>query len=151
MADIQVTWTGPGMRMVGDVAGGPSIILDSGHPEYGTHSGPAPMELILLGLAGCTAMDVVSIMDKKRQPMTNLQVKVEAERADKHPKVYTKIHLEYIAYGKGISETAFVRSIELSEQRYCSVSAMLSKTAEITTSHRIVEEPNPSTPGTMPA
>ena len=150
MANVQVTWTGPGMRMVGDVAGGPAIILDSGHPEYGTHSGPAPMELILLGLAGCTAMDVVSIMDKKRQPMTNLQVKVEAERADSHPKVYTKIHLEYIAYGTGISEKAFARAIELSEKRYCSVNAMLSKTAEVSTTYRIVEKPNPNTPGAIP-
>lgn len=150
MADIQVTWTGPGMRMIGDVEGGPAIILDSGHPEYGNHTGPSPMELILLGLAGCTAMDVVSIMDKKRQPMTNLQVKVQAERAEAHPKVYTKIQLEYIAYGQGISESALARAIELSERTYCSVNAMLSKTAEITTSYRIVEEPNPHVPGTIP-
>ena len=109
------------------------------------------MELVLLGLAGCTSMDVVSIMDKKRQPMTNLQVKVEAERADSHPKVYTKIHLEYIAYGTGISEQAFARAIQLSEERYCSVNAMLSKTAEVTTTYRIVEAPNPSTPGTISA
>ena len=150
MANVQVTWTGPGMRMVGDVVGGPSVIIDSSHPEYGLGSGPSPMELVLLGLAGCTSMDVVSIMDKKRQPMTNLQVKVEAERADEHPKVYTKIHLEYIAYGTDISEKALARAIELSEERYCSVNAMLSKTAEVTTTYRIVEAPNPSTPGTIP-
>lgn len=151
MANVQVTWTGPGLRMVGDVIGGPSVIIDSSHPEYGTHSGPAPMELVLLGLASCTAMDVISIMEKKRQPMTNLQVKVEAERAESHPKVYTKIHLEYIAYGTGISETALARAIELSEGRYCSVSAMLSKTAEVTTTYRIVEAPNPGTPGAISA
>lgn len=149
MANVQVTWTGPGMRMVGDVEGGASILIDSSHPEYGLGSGPSPMELLLLGLAGCTSMDVVSIMDKKRQPMTNLQVKVAAERADEHPKVYTKIHLEYIAYGTGISEKALARAIQLSEERYCSVNAMLSKTAEVTTTYRIVEAPNPSTPGTI--
>ena len=99
MAKVQVTWTGPGMRMVGDVEGGPAIIIDSDHPEYGLGTGPSPMELVLLGLAGCTAMDVVSIMAKKREPMTNLQVKVKAEQADDYPKVYTKIHLEYVAYG----------------------------------------------------
>ncbi len=149
MTNVQVTWMGPGMRMVGDVEGGPAIILDSSHPEYGTHSGPSPMELLLLGLAGCTAMDVISIMAKKRQPMTNLQVKVQGERAETHPKIWTKIHLEYIAYGQGISETALARAIELSESTYCSVNAMLSKAAEITTSYRIVETPNPGVPGTI--
>jgi len=137
------------MRMVGDVEGGPAIILDSSSPEYGTHSGPSPMELLLLGLAGCTAMDVISIMAKKRQPMTNLQIKVQGERADTHPRIWTKIHLEYIAYGQGVSETALVRAIELSESTYCSVHAMLSKAAEITTSYRIVETANPGTPGTI--
>ena len=117
--------------------------------EYGTHSGPSPMELVIIGLAGCTAMDVVSIMDKKRQPMTNLQVKVEAERAENHPKVYTKIHLEYIAYGTGISEKALARAIELSETRYCSVQAMLNKTAVMTNNYRIVEQANPTTPGKL--
>ena len=151
MANVQVTWTGPGMRLVGDVEGGPSILLDSSHPEYGTHSGPGPMELLLLGLAGCTAMDVISIMAKKRQPMTNLQVKVQGERAETHPKIWTKIHLEYIAYGEGISESALARAIELSESTYCSVNTMLSKAAEITTSYRIVEAAHPSTPGAINA
>jgi len=135
--------------MVGDVEGGPAIILDSNHPEYGTHSGPSPMELLLLGLAGCTAMDVVSIMAKKRQPMTNLQIRVQGERADTHPKIWTKIHLEYIAYGEGISETALARAIELSESTYCSVHAMLGKAAEITTSYRLVADAHPSTPGAI--
>ncbi len=151
MANVQVTWTGPGMRMVGDVEGGPAILLDSSSPEYGTHSGPSPMELLLLGLAGCTAMDVISIMAKKRQPMTNLQVKVQGERADTHPKIWTKIHLEYIAYGQGINETALARAIELSESTYCSANAMLSKAAEITHSYRIVETANPNTPGAINA
>jgi putative redox protein len=89
-------------------------------------------------------------MAKKRQPMTNLQVKVEAERAETHPKVYTKIHLEYIAYGAGVSATALARAIELSETTYCSVSAMLRNSATITSSYRIVAEPNPSVPGELP-
>ncbi|MBN2002328.1 MAG: OsmC family protein [Anaerolineae bacterium] len=149
MAKVQVTWIGPGMRMVGDVEDGPSMIIDSNHPEYGMSSGPTPMELLLLGLAGCTAMDVISIMEKKRQPMTNLQIKVEAERSEEHPKIYTKIHLEYIAYGVGLKENALAQAIELSESKYCSVSAMLSKAAEITTTYRIVETANPGTPGAI--
>ncbi len=149
MSKIQVTWVGPGMRMLGDVEEGPSIVIDSNHPEYGTHSGPTPMELLLLGLGGCTAMDVISIMEKKRQPMTSLQIKVEAERSEEHPKIYTKINLEYIAYGTGIKESALAQAINLSESKYCSVNAMLSKAAEITTSYRIVETPAPGTPGAI--
>ena len=151
MANVQVTWTGPGMRLIGDVEDGPSIIVDADHPEYGNHTGPSPMDLILLGLAGCTAMDVISIMVKKREPMTNIQVKVQAEQADTHPMVYTKIQLEYIAYGSGIKEKSFARAIKLSEDRYCSVNAMLSKTAEITTTYRIEETTNPNIPGALPS
>lgn len=148
MTKAQVTWAGPGMLLVGETDSSPAIIIDSSG-EFGTHSGPSPMEFVILGLAGCTAMDVVSIMDKKRQPMTNLQVKVEADRAETHPKVYTKIHLEYIAYGTGISEKALSRAIELSEKRYCSVQAMLQKSAEITNNYRIVEQANPYKPGKL--
>lgn len=149
MTKAQVTWTGPGMRFVGETDTSPAIIIDS-YGEYGTHSGPAPMELVLIGLAGCTAMDVVSIMEKKREPMTNLQIKIDADRAENHPKVYTKIHLEFIAYGTGISEKSLSRAIELSEKRYCSVQAMLTKTAEITSNFRIVEQANPTKPGKLP-
>lgn len=145
----QVTWTGPGLRMIGEANDGPALVLDS-TGVYGTRSGLSPMELVLVGLAGCTAMDVASIMAKKRQPLTNLQVKVEAERADQHPKVYTKIHIEYIAYGEGIDEQALARAIALSEDKYCSVQAMLRHSAEITSSYRIESGPNPTTPGPLP-
>lgn len=150
MSKAQVTWIGPGMRLVGEANGSPGIVLDSSGPPYGTHTGPTSMELILIGLAGCTGMDVISIMAKKRQPLKSLQVKVEAERADEHPRVYTKIHVTYIAYGEGVEAKALARSIELSETRYCSVSAMLSKTAEITNSYEIVDAPAPTTPGELP-
>ncbi|MCJ7548130.1 MAG: OsmC family protein [Anaerolineae bacterium] len=143
----QVTWTGPGYRMVGETAEGPAIVLDSKGGTYGTHSGLTPMELVLVGLAGCTAMDVVSIMAKKRQPMTNMQVKVDAENADQHPMVFTKIHITYVAYGSGIDEKALARAIRLSEERYCSVQAMLKSSAEISSSFEIAESVNPTTPG----
>lgn len=145
----QVTWTGPGLRLVGETEDSPAIVVDSRGDVYGTHTGPTAMELVLIGLASCTAMDVISIMDKKRQPLTNLQVKADAERAEEHPRVFTKIHLEYIAYGHGIEEKALVRAIELSEEKYCSVHGMLKKSVEFTRSHRIVEEPNPTTPGAI--
>ncbi len=143
----QVTWTGPGYRMVGETGEGPAIVVDSKGGTFGTHSGLTPMELVLVALAGCTAMDVVSIMAKKRQPMTNIQVKVEAENADRHPKVFTRIHINYVAYGSGIDEKALARSIRLSEERYCSVQAMLKSSAEISSSFEIVEQVNPTAPG----
>jgi putative redox protein len=92
-------------------------------------------------------MDVVSILAKKRQPVTNLQVKVDAERAEEHPKVYTKLHLTYVAYGEGIDEKALSRAIQLSEDRYCSVQAMLKPTAEISSSYEIVSAVGPTDPG----
>ena len=116
MSEALLTWTGPGMRMVGEVNGSPGVVIDSRGGTYGTHTGPTPMELVLLGLAGCTGMDVISILEKMRQPMTNLQVRVSAERADSHPKVYT----------------------------------MLRESAEITNSYRIIDEPGPYEPGTLP-
>lgn len=145
-----MTWAGPGLRLVGETPEGPAIVVDSAGGTYGTHTGLTPVELVLVGLAGCTAMDVISIMDKKRQPLTNLQVKVEAEQANEHPKVFTKVHLEYTAFGDGIDEQALARAIELSEEKYCSVQGMIKHTAEITHSYRIVEGPNPTRPGSLP-
>ncbi|MFL7794796.1 MAG: OsmC family protein [Anaerolineae bacterium] len=136
----QVTWVGPGLRLVGEGGHGPAIVVDHALPEEDRQEGgPRPMELLLVGLAGCTSMDVVSILQKKRQPFTGLQTKVTAERAEEHPKVYTKIHVEYVVTGKGVKAEAVERAIELSETKYCSAMAMLRQTAEITTSYRIVE------------
>ena len=140
-SEAQVTWVGPGLRLVGE-ASGPAIVLDHALPEEGERqeTGPRPLRLLLVGLAGCTAMDVVSILKKKRQPFTGLQVRVTAERADEHPRVYTRIGLEYVVTGRGVDPRAVERAIELSETKYCSASAMLSKAVEITHSYRIVEE-----------
>jgi putative redox protein len=91
----------------------------------------SPMELVLLGLCGCTASDVVGILRKKREPFTALEVRVEAERADGHPAVYTSIHLTYLVRGQ-VSEKAMEDAVRLSKEKYCSVSAMLEKTAKIT-------------------
>jgi putative redox protein len=126
--------------MVGE-ADGPAIVVDHALPdEDREETGPTPMRLLLVGLCGCTGMDVISIMKKKRQPFTGLQVKATAERAEEHPKVYTQIHLEFVVTGEGVDPGAVERAIELSETRYCSALAMLAKTAEITSSYRIVEE-----------
>ncbi len=137
----QVTWVGPGLRLVGEGGQGPAIVIDHVLTEEDRREGgPQPMELLLIGLAGCTAMDVVSILQKKRQPFTGLQTKVTAERAEEHPKVYTQIHVEFVVTGKGVKPEAVARAIELSETKYCPATAMLRRAAEITTSYRIVEE-----------
>lgn len=136
----QITWVGPGLRLMGE-GGGPAIVVDHVLPgEEREETGPRPMQLLLIGLAGCTGMDVISIMQKKRQPFTGFQVEVTAERADEHPKLYTQIHLEYVVQGVGVDPKAVERSIELSQTKYCPASAMLSKAAEITTSYRIIED-----------
>ena len=137
----QVTWVGPGLRLVGEGGHGPAIVLDHVLPDEGRQEGgPRPMELLLIGLAGCTSMDVISVLQKKRQPITGLEIKVTAERAEEHPKVYTAIHVEYVVKGKGVKPEAVERAIELSETKYCSATAMLRQAAAITTSYRIVEE-----------
>ena len=135
----QVTWVGPGLRLVAE-GGGPAIVVDHTMPgEDREETGPRPMQLLLMGLCGCTGMDVVSILQKKRQSFTRLQVNATAERAGEHPRVYTQIHLEFVVTGDGVDPAAVERSIELSETKYCSATAMLEKTAEITTSFRIEE------------
>ena len=91
------------------------------------------------GTGGCTAYDVVLILKRGRHDVRGCELRLQAERADKDPKVFTRIHMHFVVSGRGLSAAAVARAIELSHQRYCSASAMLGKTAEITTSHEIVE------------
>ena len=99
----------------------------------------SPMELLLLGMAGCTGYDVVAILEKKRQPLKNLRVKVRGKRADDYPMVYTDIEIEYSFWGSKISKKAVEQAIELSETKYCSASVMLGKTAKITSNYKIFD------------
>ncbi len=99
----------------------------------------SPMELLLMGMAGCTVYDIISIMEKKRQPLKNLQVKVRGKRANDYPMVYTDIELEYLFWGQKLSKKAVEQAIELSETKYCSASVMLGKTAKITSSYKIFD------------
>jgi putative redox protein len=98
------------------------------------------MELLLIGLAGCTAYDVVSILEKKRQAVTGLEVSAHAERADDPPRVYTAIEVEYVVRGRNVKPKAVEDAIQLSKEKYCSASIMLEKTARISTSYRIEVE-----------
>jgi putative redox protein len=129
------------LRLVGEDPGGHTVVMDHVMPdEDREETGMRPVHLILVGMMGCTSMDLVSILEKKRQAVTGMEVKATAERATEHPRVYTRIHLEYIVRGKDVSPSAVARAIELSQTKYCPGAAMISKTAEITTSYRIEGE-----------
>lgn len=119
---------------------GHSVVLD-GPPEAGGQNlGIRPMEMVLLGLGGCTAFDVVDILRKKREQVTGCVVEIEAERAEDVPKIFTKIHVRYIVTGKNIKEESVKRAVELSAEKYCSVSIMLGKTAHMTHDYQVINE-----------
>jgi putative redox protein len=135
MAKASISWVN-GMQFVAESGSGHGVVVDASIDNGGHNAGARPMEFLLIGLLGCTAMDVISILKKKRQPVQDLKVFATAEQATDDPHYFTKIHLEFVAYGD-VAEQALARSIELSEERYCSAAATLRGKAEITTSYRI--------------
>ena len=138
--DVKVTWKGR-LGFTASAAGsGFSLPLDGKADAGGDEDGFRPMELIALGLAGCTAMDVISILNKKRQDLTDFEVKVHAERAEEHPKVFTRATIEYLVTGHGVAEAAVTRSIELSATRYCPAQAMLGQVLPIDLKYLIYED-----------
>ena len=119
------------MSFVGESGSGHSVVMD-GAPEVGGRNlGIRPMEMLLLGLGGCSSFDVVLILQKSKQAVTDCEVLIEAERAEKDPKVFTKIHLHFIVKGHNLAPDKVERAINLSAEKYCSASIMLGKTAEI--------------------
>ena len=136
--NISVNWV-DGMLMVGKSHSGHSITMD-GPPEIGGDNlGVRPMEMLLLGVAGCTMLDVVTSLKKMRQDLTNCETKLSAERADEHPKVYTDIHIQFIVKGQDLDPKKVEKAITLSAEKYCSASIMLGRTASITHDFEIVE------------
>jgi putative redox protein len=124
------------MQFVAESGSGHAIVVDTSPEAGGRNSGARPMELLLMGLLGCTGMDVIGILKKKRQPVRDLKIFATGEQAPDHPHYFTKIHLEYVAYGN-VEETALARAIQLSEEKYCSASATLRGKTEITSSYRV--------------
>ncbi len=116
-----------------------TLPLGGAPEEGGDADGFRPMELVLIGLASCTAMDVISILKKKRQDVTGFEVKAHGERAAEHPKKFTAITLEYVVRGRSVDPAAVARSIELSETKYCSAMATLAPGVKITHTHRVLE------------
>lgn len=116
------------------------VHLDTKAPAGEVSRGASPMELLMISLAGCTAMDVVSILRKKRQNLTGFEIRIHGDRATDHPKVFTDFELEYVVRGVDIDPAAVERSIQLSTENYCSAHAMLEKAAHIRTRYTIIEE-----------
>jgi putative redox protein len=132
--DAKVTWH-KGLTFTGTADSGYQLPLGGKKAAGGEEDGFLPMELFAIGLAGCTGMDVISILEKMRQTITDFEVKVHAERVNEHPKVFSNIFIEYLISGKNVDINAVEKAVQLSEEKYCPGQAILSKTANI--SHKI--------------
>ena len=119
------------MSFIGESASGHSVVMDGAEADGGRNLGIRPMEMLLLGMGGCTAFDVILILKKARQEVTDCIIELEASRADDIPKVFTKIHAHYVVTGRNLSEKHVANAVQLSAEKYCSASLMLGKTATI--------------------
>jgi len=136
--NISVNWV-DGLLMVGKSDSGHTITMDGPPESGGENLGVRPMEMLLLGVAGCTMIDVVTTLKKMRQDLSHLETKINAERATDHPKVFTDIHIQFILKGKNLDEKKVDKAITLSAEKYCSASIMLGETATITHDFEVVE------------
>lgn len=128
------------MSFVGESESGHSVVMDGPPDSGGRNLGVRPMEMVLLGMGGCTAFDTVLILQRQRQSITDCHVELSAERADKVPKVFTKIHVHYIVKGKNLDEKKVARAVEMTAEKYCSVSIMLAKSVDVTHDYEVIEE-----------
>ena len=127
------------MSFVGESASGHSVVMDGPPESGGRNLGVRPMEMLLLGLGGCSSFDVVMILQRGKQDLVDCEVEIEAIRADTEPKVFTKIHMHFIVKGNDLSEAKVKRAIDLSAEKYCSASIILGKTADVTHDFEIIE------------
>lgn len=138
--ECTIHWTpSTGMGFVAETGSGHVLHMDGAVDGGGRNLAPRPMETVLAGTGGCTAYDVVLILKRGRHDVRGCQLKLDAERATQDPKVFTKIHMHFVVSGRGLPPDAVARAIELSHEKYCSASAMLARTAAITTSFELVE------------
>ena len=135
----RVKWV-EGMAFMAEASSGHGLIMDGSPDIGGRNLGPRPMEMLLMGAGGCTSIDVVMILQKSRQNVTDCEVTLEASRADDNPKVFTRIHMHFIVKGRNLKPEVVDRAIKLSAEKYCSATIMLAKTAEITHDFEIVED-----------
>ena len=135
--DVRVKWV-EDRTFVGQTAGGHQLVLGTAHGEA-PKPGPSPMELVLIGTGGCSAYDVVHILEKGREPVESVEVDLDADRAETDPKVFTRIHMQFTVKGRGLNPAKVERAIGLSVEKYCSASAMLAKTAELTHGFDVID------------
>jgi putative redox protein len=124
---------------LGEAGSGHALVMDGPPESGGRNLGPRPMELLLLGMGGCTAFDVIMILKKSRQPVTDCVVELNAERAEQAPKVFTRIHVHFVVTGRGLAAKQVERAVQLSAEKYCSASIMLGQVAEISHDFEIRE------------
>ncbi len=128
------------MQFQGTATSGHTLIMDADDESGGVNAGFRPMELLLVGFGGCSGMDVISILRKKRQQISGLEVNITGEKSDSYPKVYKTVHIEYVVFGSVVEPQAVERAISLSLEKYCSVGATLAKAGTITHSYKIVRQ-----------
>ncbi len=133
----RVDWV-EGRTFVGETESGHRVTFGTAHGD-GLKPGPSPMELVLIGTGGCSAWDVVNILAKGREPVDDVAVTLESERAETEPRVFTRVHLHFTVTGRGVNRDKVARAIDLSMDKYCSASAMLAKTAAITHDFEVID------------
>jgi putative redox protein len=144
--DEGIKWV-EGRTFIGESGSGHKLVLGTASGADGRTPGPSPMELVLIGTGGCTAFDVVHILEKGREAIEDVAVELEAERAQNDPKVFTRVHMHFLVKGRGLSPEKVERAIKLSAEKYCSASAMIAKTATITHDFEVLDTIATSTQG----
>jgi putative redox protein len=137
--DCTVRWTGEGMSFIAETGSNHLVAMDGAPDGGGRNLAPRPMEMVLAGSGGCTAYDVVVILKKSGQDIRGCEVQLSAERAATDPKVFTKVHMHFRVRGRGLKKNLVEQAIRLSHEKYCSATAMLVKTAEVTRDFEIME------------
>ncbi len=132
----RIKWV-EGATFLGESGSGHAVVMDGPPESGGRNLGVRPMEMLLLGMGGCASFDVVNILKKSRQPITDCVAEITAQRADDEPKVFTQIHIHFIVSGDGLKEKPVARAVSLSAEKYCSASIMLGKTAKISHDYQI--------------
>jgi putative redox protein len=138
MDTAQLTWN-EGLTFTAAVASGQTLQASSDKDNQGVKKGFGPMELMALSVGACTAMDVISILEKKHQEVTAFEIKVNSERAENHPRIFTSMEVEYILTGKAIDPAAVERAIELSAEKYCSAQNIVKRSVDIQHTYKIIE------------
>jgi putative redox protein len=138
--NVKVKWI-DGMMMVGESGSGHAVVMDGPADVGGNNMGVRPMEMLLIGMAGCTTVDVVSTLKKMRENIDDCIAEVSAERASEHPKVFTNIHIHFIVQGSDLNPAKVEKAIALSADKYCSASIMMAKTADVTHDFEVVTPP----------